>query len=279
MGADQNGFICRQITLGQGDMLNPIGLIGKDTHVPRATVLRMNSTSRRLDHEVVMAPAIGNQITDGPDLEPVGFGVVHKIRQAGHLAIFFHDLADHTGRIVPRQTGHVTSRFGMASPHQHAALSGAQRKHMARRGNIGGGRLRVDRRGNGQGTIRRGNAGADTFAGLDRHGKGRLMTGRIVHRHHRQTQRFNPVGGQGYTDQSAPMGGHEVHRLRRGEIGRDHQIALVLPVLMINQNEHTAQPSLLDDLFDRRNGVGQISFDRTGCFKAHGAPVAAFPAT
>ena len=97
------------------------------------------------------------------------------------------------------------------------------------------------------------------------------MPGRVVDRHHRQSQLDNPLFGHWQTDQSAPVGGHKVDGGRIGKLRRDHQIALVLAVLVIHQDKHAPLTGLFDDVFDGGNCRCQFSFNRAGRFKLHRA--------
>jgi hypothetical protein len=45
--------------------------------------------------------------------------------------------------------------------------------------------------------------------------------------------------------------GHEVDRVGRRHLRRDDEIALILPVLVVDQDEHAAVPSLVDQLLRR----------------------------
>ena len=77
------------------------------------------------------------------------------------------------------------------------------------------------------------------------------MTRGIVGGHQRQTQRVDPVTWQGQADQAPAMGGHKVDRVGGAHLCRDHQIALILAVFVIDQNEHLSVARGLDDLFHR----------------------------
>ena len=44
------------------------------------------------------------------------------------------------------------------------------------------------------------------------------------------------------------MLGHEVDRLRRDELGREDQIAFVLAILLVHQDDHAAALDIPDDL-------------------------------
>ena len=58
------------------------------------------------------------------------------------------------------------------------------------------------------------------------------------------------VGRERQADQPAPVLGHEVDRLGRGELGREREVALVLAVLGVADHDHPAFADVLDRLLD-----------------------------
>ena len=72
------------------------------------------------------------------------------------------------------------------------------------------------------------------------------------------------------------MGGHEIDRIGRGPLRGDHQITIILAILMIDKDEHMAIARLIEDLFDWRDCIGPIALDRTRLFEnlCHGHPLA-----
>jgi hypothetical protein len=56
--------------------------------------------------------------------------------------------------------------------------------------------------------------------------------------------------GERQADQAAPVGGHEVDRIGRHHLRGDDQVAFVLAVLVVDQDEHPAVAGFLDDLLD-----------------------------
>ena len=60
------------------------------------------------------------------------------------------------------------------------------------------------------------------------------------------------LGGDGQADESPAVGCHEVDGLRRDELGRHGQVALVLPVLIVHHDDHPAALDLLESLLDGR---------------------------
>ena len=170
----------------------------------------------------------------------------------------------------------------MAGAHQHAAVAGAQRKDMARRGDVGCRFARVDRNSDGAGAIMGRDAGAHALTRLDRHGEGSLVARRVVGGHERQAQRIDPRPRQREADQPAPVGGHEVHGFGRGHLRGDDQIALILAVLVIDKDEHAPVARILDDILDGTDGVAPVFLDRAGCLErgavSHGMSFSCCPA-
>ena len=73
------------------------------------------------------------------------------------------------------------------------------------------------------------------------------------------------------------MGGHEIDRLRSRHLGGDHKVALVLAILVIDEDEHAAIAGIFDDLLDgsrlRRHRIRSRSALRgtVGALVAQGA--------
>ena len=89
-------------------------------------------------------------------------------------------------------------------------------------------------------------------------GEGGLMPGAVALAHQRQAQPLRPTLRHREADQATGEAGHEVDRVRRGELGGDDQVALVLPVLVIDQDEHAAVARVLNDLLDAGEKMAQL---------------------
>ena len=80
---------------------------------------------------------------------------------------------------------------------------------------------------------------------------------------------LDALAGQRQADQAAAVARHEVDRLRRRHLRRDDQVALVLAILVVDQDDHAAVADVLDDLLDRRQRrveVGQRHVLQLGGF-------------
>ena len=115
-----------------------------------------------------------------------------------------------------------------------------------------GARAGVDRDLDRVGAVVGGDAGADPAGGLDRDREGGLQRRLVLGRHQVEAEPLAALGGQRQADQPARLLGHEVDRLRGGELRRHHQVALVLAVLAVADDDHAAAADLLDRLLDRR---------------------------
>ena len=74
----------------------------------------------------------------------------------------------------------------------------------------------------------------------------------VLGRHQVEAERVAAFGGQRQADQAAALFRHEIDRLRGGELGRHRQVALVLAVLVVADDDHPPAADLLDRLLDRR---------------------------
>ena len=202
-------------------------------------------------HQMIVAAAIGDQVTDRPDFQPVLLGKQHQIIHAGHGAILVHDLADHPGRIETGQTRHIDRRLGMPGPDQNPAVPRNQRKHMARRDDMFRSLAGIDGHRDSPRPVCRRNAGCHPFCRFDGHRERGFVSRAILSAHQRQAQLLDPRPGHRQTDQTATIFRHEVDRIGGRHLGRNDQIALILPVFVIDQNEHPAVAGFLDNLLNR----------------------------
>jgi hypothetical protein len=194
-----------------------------------------------------MLAAVMDQVGDGADLQLVFATEFDQVGQARHAAIVFHDLADHRGRRQAGQFGEVAAGFGMAGTHQHAALDRLQRKDMAGLHDVRRPGVARHRGLDGGGAVGRGNAGGDAFGGFDRYGEVGAVGSAVTGSHHRQVELLAAFLGQRQADQAAAVFGHEVDGFGSDELGGEHQVALVLAVFLVDQDDHAAGAQLGDD--------------------------------
>ena len=85
-------------------------------------------------------------------------------------------------------------------------------------------------------------------ARLDRDRERRPEVGRVLLDHRRQLELVAALLGQREADQAAALARHEVDRLGRDLLGREDEVALVLPVLVVHDDDEPPGAQLLDRL-------------------------------
>ena len=153
MHAHADRSVGRRIAFDQRHMLGIADRVDVHPERPVATEATVEIGLHAALDDRLGAPAIGDQVRDGADLQPMELGEGHQIGQPRHAAIIVHDLADRAGRVQPGQSGDVDGRLGMAGADQHAAVAGLQRKDMARGRQIVAAAIRVDRHRDGAGPV------------------------------------------------------------------------------------------------------------------------------
>ena len=116
---------------------------------------------------------------------------------------------------------------------------------------------RVDRDLDRVRAVVRRDAGRDAVARLDRDRERRLQGRLVLRRHQLEAELVAALGRQRQADPAARLLGHEVDRLGRDELRGHHEVALVLAVLVVADDDHPALADLLDRLLDRRERRGR----------------------
>ncbi len=208
--------------------------------------------------QLVVSPAVGDQILDRDHLQAVALDVGDQVGHTRHRPVVVHHLADHASRVQPGEPREIDAGLGVAGPLEHAARLGLQGVDMPGLAEVRRSRSRVDRDLDRVGPVVGRDPGRDTLAGLDRD-RERCLEGRLVLRGHQvQAELVAPVGGQRQADPAARLLGHEVDRRRCRELGGHHEVPLVLPVLVVADDDHPALADLLDRLVDRRERARRL---------------------
>ena len=122
---------------------------------------------------------------------------------------------------------------------------------MPRRDEVGRAFAPVDRDRHRSRSVGCGYAGGDTFARLDRDGEGGFVSAAVVAAHQLEPEIIGALLGQREADQPAAVRRHEVDRVGRCHLRGDHEVALVLAILVVDENKHAPVARLVDDLLDR----------------------------
>ena len=198
--------------------------------------------------EALGLQAIGNQIGDRQDPQPVPLGEILEIGHARHGAVVFDDFADDGSRGEPGKARQVDRALGLPGADQDPARACDQREGMAGHHDVVRFGLGTAGDAHGVSAIGGADAGRHPFARLDRHGEGRAERGATAagRAHQRQIQALDLLVRQRQANQAAAMHCHEVDRGRRHAFGGHAQIAFVFPILVVDQDHQLAGGNVFD---------------------------------
>ena len=203
-----------------------------------------------------MPAAVLDQVGDRDELDPVLPAERDQIGDACHRSVVLHHLADHPGGDQTREPREIDGGLGVADALEHAAAARPQREDVAGLDEVTRALRRVDRDLHGVRAVVRGDSGGDPLARLDRDGE-RGPVGRfVVLGHHPQPELVAALLGQAEADEAAAFLRHEVDRFGRRELRRDGEVALVLAVGRVDDDDHLPLADVLDRVLDGRELAG-----------------------
>ena len=187
--------------------------------------------------ELLHAPAVLDEVGDGDHLQVVALAERREIRDAGHRPVVVHDLADDAGGIEAREPREVDGRLGLAralSTPPGFARSGKTWPGCTR---SCGDRAGIDRDLDRARAIVGRDTRRDSLARLDRDGERRAERRLVVVRHRPELELVAALGRQAEADQAASVRRHERDRLGRDELRRDREVALVLAIRVVDDDD------------------------------------------
>src|SRR5699024_12193624 len=107
-------------------------------------------------------------------------------------------------------------------------------------GEVGGAGARVGGQPAGAGPVGGRDAGRAALAGVDGDGVGGAVLVLVLARHRRQAQAVAFGAGQRRTHETGTVPDEEGHQFGGGLLGGEDQIALVLPVLVVEHHDHAS---------------------------------------
>ncbi|ABC89745.1 GTP cyclohydrolase/3,4-dihydroxy-2-butanone 4-phosphate synthase bi-functional protein (ribofalvinbiosynthesis) [Rhizobium etli CFN 42] len=213
---------------------------------------RVDVEARAVLDQRFLALAIGDEIGDGDELQPVLLGEFDHLRTAGDCAVVIDQFGDHADRRQAGEAAEIDGGFRMAGAHQHAAFARNQREDVAGTDEIGRPDIRVGEVAHRQRPVVGRDAGRRAVLEIDRDGEGGRVGG-IVFRHHGvEVEAFGLFLRHRRADDAGGVAHDEGHLFRRGVHGGDDQVALVLAVIVVHDDDDFAGlegPDGVDDAF------------------------------
>ena len=181
-------------------------------------------------------------------------GEIDDLLAGHHRAVVIGELADDADRRQTGEPAEIDGRLGMAGAHQHAALLGDEREHMAGPHEIMRAHIAIGERPHAVAALLGGDARGEPVARVHRDGEGGAERRVIGRDHGREMQPARVLERQGRADDAAAMADDEGHFFGRAERGGEDEVAFILAVVVIGDDDDLAAPDRLDGLGD---GMGQ----------------------
>ena len=105
-------------------------------------------------------------------------------------------------------------------------------------------------------------SGRDALARLDRDRERGLVAAAVGAGHRLEAELVGALLGQREADQAAAVAGHEVDRVGRRHLRRDDEVALILAVFVVDEDEHAAVARLVDDRLGADQHFGVAALDQ-----------------
>ena len=257
MHPDQHGRVPTEITERQREMARAVERVLVHHRGKFPERRREARRTFPMDEPVAREP-VPDEIADRDHRQRVPLGEPRQVRQARHRPVVAHDLAEGAAGLEPGQRDEIHRGFRMSGAPQHAARRGPERKHVAGARQVVGPRRGIHERADRRGAIVRRDARRDLVGRADRHGKRGPLVRRVARNHLREIQRGEPRRGEWHGDEPPRVLEHEVDRLRGRPLGGHHQIALVLAILIVDDDDKASVANPSDRLFHRREHVGGL---------------------
>ena len=131
---------------------------------------------------------------------------------------------------------------------QHAAGARLERKDVTRAHDVPRLGILGDRRGDGARAVRRAYPRRDAFARFDGDRESRAERAGVVTNHEWQLEMIGTILGQREADQATALFGHKIDSFRSDFFSSQDQVAFVLTVLVIDEDDHLALLHVLENL-------------------------------
>ena len=106
----------------------------------------------------------------------------------------------------------------------------------------------------GSGSVGGGNSGGHSLARLNGYREIGPETRTVALGHKRQLQSVGHIGGHRQANESPSVFGHKINDFGCDKLGRNGEIALIFPVLVIHQNNHFALAYIVNSCFSTAHG-------------------------
>ena len=269
--AHQHALATAHVTEHERHMLVRVDVIPVSDDAELAELRREARLGNAVD-QAFRAKAMGDDLRDRDERQIVLLREAIQVGPLRRCAIRVEDLADDTGRLEARKPHEVHCCLGVADALQHAAFPRPQGMHVPGPAQVGRHRVRIRGRTNGSRPIRGADAGRDAETGrrIHRDGERRTHCVRVLPAHQRKVELGDTFRTQREADHALRFH-EEVHHRRRDEFRGADEVALILPILVVRDDQELSLTKVGDGLLDaaKRHGIQkEVGREKAAAFTA-----------
>ena len=248
MYAYEDRLFLLPLTFDEGEVLQSVALLAEGNQAEMAVVGGHVNLFADFDERLFLQ-AVGNHILDADDLHVPLLGMFQQLGQTGHRTVFVHDLHEGTGRVESGHAAEVDGGFGVSAAAQHAVLLSIERVDVSRTSEGLWGGSWIGKGADGLGTVVGGDASGAALELIDGHSKGGAEYGGVVLYLMGQVEFLAAFYRDRGAEYAAGVLQHEVHLLGCNLLSSDDQVALILAVLVVDDNHEFAFSEILYGFF------------------------------
>src|SRR5450759_28287 len=257
----QNARVRRDVAEDKRDVLVLVDVIAVADDAPRSEFGRKPSLGDAM-HEPLGLEAMRHELRDGDEREAVLLREALQLGATGARAVLAQNLADHPRRNEAGKAGEVNGRLGVAHALEYSSSARAKRRDVSRTAQIGGNSLGIDSNTDGFGAILRAHSRGDAKAlvRIDADGESGTVLVGVGFALLSELELVGTFPRKRETNPPARLTNHEVDHFRRDQLRRTDEIAFVLAILIVGDDDQLASLDvgycLLDcsELHDSSNG-------------------------
>ena len=257
--AHQYGFVFAPLAFEQGHVLQSVALLAEG-HDAEVAVLGGHVGLHTLLHQRLALQSVGDEVLDGDDVQSVALGHLLQLWHARHGAVLVQYFDECRRRLQSGQSCQVDGRLGVSGPPQHALVLGVEGVDVAGAPEVRRLAVGVGQCTDGRSAVVGADACSATFQQVHGDGERCAQHRRVLLHLVGQLQFACTTDGDGCAEHAAPVLQHEVHLLRCDGFGGSDEVALVLAVFVVHNDDEFALSEVLDGQFYVLEFVFHISF-------------------
>ena len=188
-------------------------------------------------HERFLLEAVGDEVADADDLQSVLASHLLQLGHAGHGAVFVQNLDEGCSRLQTREASQIDSSLGVSGTTQDALVLGIEGIDVSGTAEVGRLTGGVGQCTDGGSAVVSADACSAAFQQVHGDGEGCAEHAGVVLHLMFQFEFLGAADGDGCAEHAAAVAQHEVHLLGGYHLGSCDEVAFVLAVFIVHDDD------------------------------------------